>query len=108
MVLNKILEIISRKSLMKWGIVLSIFLFLLHIPRLIFGLVIRLYQKIFSPDHGVALKSRYPYGYCKYQPTCSEYAHQSIMKYGVIWGGFRAIWRIFRCNPWSDGGDDPA
>jgi putative membrane protein insertion efficiency factor len=73
----------------------------------IFVKIIELYQKTISPDHGF-LKFRYPAGYCKYQPTCSEYCKLSIIKHGVIKGSIKGAWRIIRCNPWSKGGIDPA
>ena len=44
---------------------------------------------------------------CKFTPTCSEYAIQAIEKYGAFKGGFLALWRILRCNPFSKGGYDP-
>ena len=44
---------------------------------------------------------------CKYIPTCSQYALDSIEKYGAIKGGFMSVWRILRCNPFSKGGFDP-
>lgn len=44
---------------------------------------------------------------CIYTPTCSLYAIEAIEKYGIIKGGFLAIWRILRCNPFSKGGYDP-
>jgi len=44
---------------------------------------------------------------CKFTPSCSEYALQSVEKYGVIKGGLKAIWRVLRCNPFSKGGYDP-
>lgn len=44
---------------------------------------------------------------CKYIPTCSQYAIDSIQKYGVIKGGVMAFYRIIRCNPLSKGGYDP-
>ena len=59
---------------------------------------IRLYQRFISP----ALPRR-----CKYHPTCSEYAVQSIRTYGVLRGLVLAAWRLLRCNPWSHGGYDP-
>lgn len=68
--------------------------------------LIRGYQKTLSFDHGW-LKVLFPHGYCKYYPSCSEYGHQAIKKYGVIKGGIKATWRILRCNPWSHGGHDP-
>ena len=44
---------------------------------------------------------------CKYYPTCSKYAKQAIEKYGTIKGGFLAVKRILKCNPFSKGGYDP-
>ncbi|MDO8506993.1 MAG: membrane protein insertion efficiency factor YidD [bacterium] len=68
--------------------------------------LIRLYQKTLSPDHG-PLKAKFPYGYCRFQPTCSEYTYQAVEKYGIIKGGAMGTWRILRCNPFNKGGDDP-
>lgn len=68
--------------------------------------LIALYQKTLSPDHGW-FKGRYPAGYCKFQPTCSQYTYQAIDKYGTIKGGLMGAKRILRCNPWSKGGQDP-
>lgn len=67
---------------------------------------IRLYQKTISPDHGIAAKL-FPYGFCKFTPTCSEYTYQAIDRYGVIKGSALGIWRVLRCNPWNKGGNDP-
>lgn len=44
---------------------------------------------------------------CRYVPTCSQYAVQAIEKYGVARGGWMAIKRILRCNPFHPGGYDP-
>ena len=62
-------------------------------------ILIKLYRKYISP-----LK-RYPS--CRYIPTCSQYAIEAIEKYGAIKGGLLALWRIIRCNPFSNGGYDP-
>ena len=43
---------------------------------------------------------------CKYHPTCSEYAIESIKMFGVSRGIVLATWRLLRCNPWSSGGVD--
>jgi hypothetical protein len=67
--------------------------------------IIRLYQKTLSPDHGI-FKFRYPIGYCKFNPTCSEYTYEAIDKYGLIKGTALGIKRIIKCNPLSKGGDD--
>ena len=68
--------------------------------------LIDLYQKTLSPDHGW-FSYRYPGGYCKYHPDCSEYCKQAIEKKGVFKGIALGVWRVLRCNPWSFGGDDP-
>ena len=44
---------------------------------------------------------------CRFQPTCSEYAYESVTQYGILKGGRLAIWRILRCNPWGGSGWDP-
>ncbi len=77
-----------------------------YYPRYVALAAIRLYQRTLSLDHG-PLKRLFPYGYCRFHPTCSEYGYQAIEKYGVIKGGIMALWRIIRCNPWSRGGHDP-
>ncbi len=58
---------------------------------------IRLYQRFISP----AFAPR-----CRYYPTCSEYAVQSIQELGPIRGSILAGWRLLRCNPFSHGGID--
>lgn len=68
--------------------------------------VIRFYQKTISLDHGI-FKKFFPYGYCRFHPTCSEYAAQALGKYGLIKGMYMSISRLLRCHPWSRGGHDP-
>ncbi|MBP6930479.1 membrane protein insertion efficiency factor YidD [Patescibacteria group bacterium] len=46
-------------------------------------------------------------GYCRVNPTCSQYTYEAIKKYGVIVGSAKGAWRIVRCNPWNKGGEDP-
>jgi uncharacterized protein len=80
---------------------------ILYWPRVPLLLLIRLYQKTLSPDHG-PLKMFFPHGYCRFHPTCSEYGFRAIEHYGLIKGVPMTIWRVLRCNPWSKGGyDDP-
>ncbi|ACO03282.1 MAG TPA: membrane protein insertion efficiency factor YidD [Persephonella sp.] len=59
--------------------------------------LIKIYKKFVSP----ALPNS-----CRYYPTCSSYAIQSIEKYGALKGSLKAVWRILRCNPFSKGGVD--
>ena len=44
---------------------------------------------------------------CRFTPTCSEYAKESIETYGSLQGSYLAIKRILRCNPFSSYGYDP-
>lgn len=44
---------------------------------------------------------------CRYYPTCSQYALEALEKYGALKGGFLALRRILRCNPFHKGGYDP-
>lgn len=76
------------------------------IIRAPFLFLIRLYQRTLSPDHGF-FKNRFPYGFCRFHPSCSEYNYQAIEKYGIFKGGALGLWRILRCNPWNPGGEDP-
>ena len=44
---------------------------------------------------------------CRYTPTCSQYSLEAIKKYGPFKGGYLAVRRILRCNPWGGHGHDP-
>ena len=44
---------------------------------------------------------------CRYYPSCSEYATSAIRRFGAVKGGYLALWRIIRCNPYGRGGYDP-
>ena len=68
--------------------------------------IIKFYQKTISFDHG-PLKKIYPQGFCRFNPSCSQYGLEAIEKYGIIKGGFKTAWRVIRCNPWNKGGTDP-
>jgi hypothetical protein len=68
--------------------------------------IIKIYQKTISFDHGV-FKYLFPNGFCRFYPTCSEYAILAINKHGLIKGGVKSLWRVLRCNPWNRGGYDP-
>jgi putative membrane protein insertion efficiency factor len=60
--------------------------------------VIRLYQatlsKMLPPS-------------CRFIPSCSHYGYEAIAKYGTIKGGWLAVKRVARCNPFNPGGCDP-
>ena len=44
---------------------------------------------------------------CRYFPSCSVYAAEAVEAHGVFRGGFMAVRRLLRCNPWARGGFDP-
>lgn len=44
---------------------------------------------------------------CRYEPSCSAYAAESIGRFGAVRGSLLAAWRLLRCNPFSHGGFDP-
>lgn len=51
--------------------------------------------------------SRYTPPSCRFTPTCSEYTRQAIIKYGFLKGSAMGAWRICRCHPFCEGGEDP-
>jgi putative membrane protein insertion efficiency factor len=59
---------------------------------------IKAYQRL---SHAVAFRN------CRFHPTCSQYALEAIERFGVILGAKKAMTRILRCSPLSDGGYDP-
>ena len=44
---------------------------------------------------------------CRYHPSCSAYALESLQVHGVVKGVGLSVWRIIRCNPFTRGGLDP-
>tara|TARA_Y100000310_G_scaffold175693_1_gene175760 strand:+ start:14073 stop:14363 length:291 start_codon:yes stop_codon:yes gene_type:complete len=73
---------------------------MMQFPRNTAIRLIELYQKTLSPDHG-ALKSMHPYGFCRHEPTCSEYGKQILAKRGLIVGSILIIKRLLSCHPWA-------
>ena len=67
---------------------------------LIFPLIflVKIYQSIISPLFPPT---------CRYKPTCSEYAIQSLKKHGLIKGVYLSIKRLVNCHPWGGSGYDP-
>lgn len=80
---------INNFFLIRW--IRWIFVFLLTIP-------IKIYQWIISP----ALPRT-----CRYHPSCSEYALESLRIHGPVLGLLLGTKRILSCNPWGGHGHDP-
>jgi putative membrane protein insertion efficiency factor len=62
--------------------------------------IIRTYQ--------VSLSAILPFNYCRFYPSCSEYAMESIKTHGSLKGLWLAAIRILKCHPFSPAsGYDP-
>jgi len=60
--------------------------------------LIRAYQLAISPFLPPA---------CRYEPSCSQYALESLVIHGAAKGSWLAFRRVCRCHPFSPGGFDP-
>lgn len=60
--------------------------------------LIKLYQLAISP----ALP-----GACRFEPTCSRYAIESIRRHGAARGLALTALRLLKCQPLHPGGHDP-
>ena len=60
--------------------------------------LIKVYQIALSPFFGQQ---------CRFTPTCSHYAIESLQTYGALKGFWLTIKRLSRCHPWHIGGYDP-
>jgi putative membrane protein insertion efficiency factor len=66
--------------------------------RKLLSALIQLYRWFISPMLG---------SNCRFYPSCSCYAQQSIERHGAVRGCWLAVRRIGRCHPWNEGGYDP-
>jgi len=73
-----------------------------RVPAQIALALLRIYRAILSPMimgiYGPA---------CRFEPTCSEYAHQAITGFGLRRGSMMAARRLARCHPLGGHGFDP-
>ncbi|MEE3168455.1 MAG: membrane protein insertion efficiency factor YidD [SAR202 cluster bacterium] len=60
--------------------------------------LIWVYQKTLSPLLPTS---------CRYSPSCSNYSHEAVEKYGVIKGVWLGVKRLGRCRPMGGQGYDP-
>jgi uncharacterized protein len=66
--------------------------------RALIAFLIRIYQWTVSPLLGPR---------CRFYPSCSQYAREAVLRFGVLAGGALALKRLGRCHPWHPGGFDP-
>ena len=66
--------------------------------RRLIAMAIRLYQLAISPLLGPR---------CRFHPSCSAYAREAILRFGVARGLALALRRLSHCHPWHPGGVDP-
>lgn len=60
--------------------------------------LLKVYKKIFSKIFDLFFGRG-----CRYSPTCSEYAKQSIEKFGMVKGSKLSLIRLSRCHPFYKG-----
>ena len=60
--------------------------------------LIRAYQRLISPSLGPL---------CRYEPSCSHYAHEAIERHGLLRGVWLGLRRLSRCRPYGGRGYDP-
>ena len=70
----------------------------MNIFKTFFIFLIKFYKLVISPFLGAN---------CRYIPTCSDYAIQSIEQKGAIKGLFSSFKRILKCHPFGGSGYDP-
>lgn len=68
-----------------------------RLPSLLLVLLVRGYQLLISPLFA---------GSCRFYPSCSAYAVQSLQRHGAIRGTWLSARRLLRCHPWNPGGVD--
>ena len=67
------------------------------IPQFILVFLLKIYRIFISPILGCN---------CRFYPTCSQYAEQSLREHGIFTGLILIIKRVIKCHPWHYGGVD--
>lgn len=75
------------------------------LPRKIASSAISVYQATLSPDHG-PLRYVHPFGFCRHEPTCSEYGRRVILERGILLGTPLLLRRLLSCHPWKKTGEE--
>lgn len=82
-------SVVYNFFLIRW--IRALFVFLLIVP-------VKVYQWLISP---LLPKT------CRYYPSCSEYAIESLRVHGPLLGLLLGTKRILSCHPWGGHGHDP-
>ena len=69
-------------------------------------LALSIYQHTISPDHSAIGRTMRPFGYCRFYPSCSDYAKRVFKETNTLSALLLTLSRVIRCNPWSKGGID--
>jgi uncharacterized protein len=64
----------------------------------VFLLFIKLYRLLLRPLLPPA---------CRFYPSCSDYAFESVSRFGAFKGVLMAMRRVLKCHPFNEGGFDP-
>ena len=59
---------------------------------------IRFWRRWISPSLG---------SHCRFSPSCSAYAEEAVLRFGVLRGSLMTGRRLLRCHPFHHGGLDP-
>lgn len=77
---------------------------IMQLPRYVAVGLILFYRHVLSPIKSALLG---PGGCCRFYPSCSQYALESIRRHGVFKGVLLAGVRLSKCQPLHPGGYDP-
>jgi uncharacterized protein len=71
--------------------------YLSKVPRQFGRGLVKLYRVTLSPLIGF---------HCRHLPTCSQYADEALLRFGLWAGGWMTLARLLRCHPWGTHGLD--
>ena len=60
--------------------------------------LVELYRRLLSPFLG---------NVCRFEPSCSRYAHICLEEHGAVRGSLLSLVRLCKCHPFHQGGYDP-
>lgn len=66
-------------------------------PVMLLCFFIRVYRATISPLLG---------SHCRFEPSCSRYAHEALQRHGLLRGSWLTLRRLARCHPLHPGGID--